>query len=136
MSITDKGNLFWLYRSKPLVRPGALILGCFKALFVKYYLPAYVLLCGIFIVMLDWVILPDLLFILVVSTLVSYIYLWFSGMLFPFSKEKSSMDSGRNMLRVIVPVSYTHLGKRGENDLLLFTSDGCGGENSQSGDLD
>ena len=102
MSITDKGNLFWLYRSKPLVRPGALILGCFKALFVKYYLPAYVLLCGIFIVMLDWVILPDLLFILVVSTLVSYIYLWFSGMLFPFSKEKSSMDSGRNMLRVIV----------------------------------
>ena len=29
-------------------------------------------------------------------------YLWFSGMLFPFSKEKSSMDSGRNMLRVIV----------------------------------
>ena len=75
MSITDKGNLLWLYRSKPLVRPGALILGSFKALFVKYYLPAYVLLCGIFIVMLDWVILPDLLFILVVSTLVSYIYL-------------------------------------------------------------
>ena len=60
MSITDKGNLLWLYRSKPLVRPGALILGSFKALFVKYYLPAYVLLCGIFIVMLDWVILPDL----------------------------------------------------------------------------
>ena len=101
MSITDKGDLLWLYRSKPLERPGALILGCFKALFVKYYLPVYVLLCGIFVAMLDWVILPDLLFILVVSTLVSYIYLWFSGMLFPFSKEKSSMDSG-NMLRVIV----------------------------------
>ena len=102
MSITDKGDLLWLYRSKPLERPGALILGCFKALFVKYYLPVYVLLCGIFVAMLDWVILPDLLFILVVSTLVSYIYLWFSGMLFPFSKEKSSMYSGRNMLRVIV----------------------------------
>ena len=102
MSITNKGDLLWLYRSKPLERPGALILGCFKALFVKYYLPVYVLLCGIFVAMLDWVILPDLLFILVVSTLVSYIYLWFSGMLFPFSKEKSSMDSGRNMLRVIV----------------------------------
>ena len=102
MSITDKGDLLWLYRSKPLVRPGALILGCFKALFVKYYLPAYVLLCGIFIVMLGWVVLPDLLFVLAVSTLVSYVYLWFSGMLFPFSKEKSSMDSGRNMLRVVV----------------------------------
>ena len=102
MSITDKGDLLWLYRSKPLVRPGAMILGCFKALFVKYYLPAYVLLCGIFIVMLGWVVLPDLLFVLAVSTLVSYVYLWFSGMLFPFSKEKSSMDSGRNMLRVVV----------------------------------
>lgn len=102
MSITDKGDLLWLYRSKPLERPGALILGCFKALLVKYYLPVYMLLCGIFIMILDWIILPDLLFILVVSTLVSYIYLWFSGMLFPFSKEKSSMDSGRNMLRVIV----------------------------------
>ena len=102
MSITDKGDLLWLYRSKPLVRPGALILGCFKALFVKYYLPAYVLLCGIFIVMLGWVVLPDVLFVLAVSTFVSYVYLWFSGMLFPFSKEKSSMDSGRNMLRVIV----------------------------------
>ena len=102
LSITDKGDLLLLYRSKPLERPGALILGCFKALFVKYYLPVYVLLCGIFVAMLDWVILPDLLFILVVSTLVSYIYLWFSGMLFPFSKEKSSMDSGRNMLRGIV----------------------------------
>ena len=79
MSITNKGDLLWLYRSKPLERPGALILGCFKALFVKYYLPVYVLLCGIFVAMLDWVILPDLLFILVVSTLVSYIYLWFSG---------------------------------------------------------
>ncbi len=85
-----------------MVRPGALILGCYKALFVKYYLPAYVLLCGIFIVIRDWIILPDVLFVLVVSTLVSYIYLWFSGMLFPFSKEKSSMDSGRNILRVIV----------------------------------
>ena len=41
MSITDKGDLLSLYRSKPLERPGALILGCFKALFVKYYLPVY-----------------------------------------------------------------------------------------------
>ncbi len=102
MSIIDKGNLLWLYRSRPLVHPGALILGCFKALFVKYYLPVYTLLCGILIVMLGWDMLPDVLFILVVSILISYIYLWFSGMLFPFSKEKSSMDSGRNILRVIV----------------------------------
>ena len=79
-----------------------MILGGLKALFVYYYLPVYVLLCGIFVAMLDWAILSDLLFILVVSTLVSYIYLWFSGMLIPFSKEKSSVDSGRNMLRVIV----------------------------------
>lgn len=45
MSITDKGIYFgFIVPSR--WRSGALILGCFKALFVKYYLPVYVLLCG------------------------------------------------------------------------------------------
>lgn len=102
MAIMEKGDLLWLYRSKPLARPGALILGSYKALYVKYYLPVYVLLSVVFIVRLDWIILPDLLFILAMSTFVSYIYLWFSGMLFPFSKERGTMNSGRNILRIVI----------------------------------
>lgn len=102
MAIMEKGDLLWLYRSKPLARPGALILGSYKALYVKYYLPVYVLLSVVFIVRLDWIILPDLLFILAMSTFVSYVYLWFSGMLFPFSKERGTMNSGRNILRIVI----------------------------------
>lgn len=105
MSIMEKGDLLWLYHSKPLARPGALILGSYKALYVKYFLPVYGILSVIFIVRRPWeIIVPDLLMILAVSTLMSYIYLWFSGMLFPFSKEKSTMDSGRNIVRIIVLV--------------------------------
>ena len=105
MSIMEKGDLLWLYHSKPLARPGALILGSYKALYVKYFLPVYAILSVIFIVRRPWeIIVPDLLMILAVSTLVSYIYLWFSGMLFPFSKEKSTMDSGRNIVRIIILV--------------------------------
>ena len=102
MSTTEKEDLLWVYRSKPLARPGALILGSYKALYVKYYLPVYVLLSVVFIVRLDWIILPDLLFILAMSTFVSYVYLWFSGMLFPFSKERGTMNSGRNILRIVI----------------------------------
>ena len=43
-SIMEKGDLLWLYRSKPLARPGAIILGGFKALYVKYFLPVFILL--------------------------------------------------------------------------------------------
>lgn len=102
MSTTEKEDLLWVYRSKPLARPGALILGSYKALYVKYYLPVYVLLSVVFIVRSDWIILPDLLFILAMSTFVSYVYLWFSGMLFPFSKERGTMNSGRNILRIVI----------------------------------
>lgn len=105
MSILEKGDLLWIYRSKPLLRPGALILGSFKALYVKYYLPVYILLSGIYIVVLqDWDILPDLFLILGLSTLSSYIYLWFAGLMFPFSKERGTLSSGRNMVRMIVMV--------------------------------
>lgn len=102
MSTTEKEDLLWVYRSKPLARPGALILGSYKALYVKYYLPVYVLLSVVFIVRSDWIILPDLLFILAMSTFVSYVYLWSSGMLFPFSKERGTMNSGRNILRIVI----------------------------------
>ena len=101
MSIMEKGDLLWLYCSRPLARPGALILGSYKALYVKYYLPVYVALSAVFVVRLHWVIIPDLLMILAVNTLVSYVYLWFSGLLFPFSKEKGTTDSGRNILRML-----------------------------------
>lgn len=37
---------------------------------------------------------------------------------------------------IIVKEVIALLGERGENDLLLLTFDGCGGENSQSGDFD
>lgn len=104
MSILEKGDLLWIYHSKPLARPGALILGSFKALYVKYYLPVYIVLSGIYIVLLDWNILPDLFLILGLSTLSSYIYLWFAGLMFPFSKERGTLSSGRNMVRMIVMV--------------------------------
>ena len=102
MSIMEKGDLLWLYRSKPLARPGAIILGGFKALYVKYFLPVFILLGAVFTGVFGWEMLGDIYLILAMTSLISLFYLRISGLLFPFSKEKGTVDSGGNVMKMIV----------------------------------
>lgn len=93
LGITDKGNKFWLYRSKPISQPGQFLLGCFKAIYVKYFVPVFLAFALIFIGIAGIKVIVDLLLIFTFCTLFSLIYFQLAGLLFPFSKEQDVPQS-------------------------------------------
>lgn len=88
LGLTDKGNKLWLYRSKPLSQPGQFLMGCFKAIFIKYFIPVFLAFALIYIGLTGVKIIVDLLLIFTFCTLFSLAYFGLTGLLFPFSKEQ------------------------------------------------
>ena len=88
LGLTDKGNKLWLYQAKPLQYPGQFLLGCFTAIYMKYFVPVFLAFALVFIGLAGMKVVVDLLLIFTFCTLFSLIYFGLAGLLFPFSKEQ------------------------------------------------
>lgn len=93
LGLTDKGNKLWLYQSKPLAQPGLFLMGCFKAIYIKYFVPVFIAFALIYIGIAGIKVIIDLLLIFTFCTLFSLSYYRLSGLLFPFSKEQDVPQS-------------------------------------------
>lgn len=93
LGLTDKGDKWWLYRSKPLLQPGQFLMGCFKALYLKYFVPIFLVFSLIYIGIAGLKVIVDLLLIFTFCTLFSLTYFRLAGLLFPFSKEQDIPQS-------------------------------------------
>lgn len=93
LGLNDKGNMLWIYQSRPVSRPGQFLLGCFKAVYIKYFVPVFLIFFVLYLFLTGIKITVDLLLVFSFSTLFSLVYYLSNGLLFPFSKEQSMPKS-------------------------------------------
>lgn len=96
---SEQSNLLWIYKSRPLEQPGVLLLGCFKAVYMKYFFPFLIIIYAVYGVLSEPGIYPDLLLAFSLSTLFLIIFYRYSSLVFPFSKEKSTRESGSMIVK-------------------------------------
>ena len=94
---TKSGNLFWFFRVKPMEKPGIFLLGAFKGIYVKYFLPVYILLVLILICFAGVRNIPNLIFPFCATTLFSMILMKSYCPAFPFSLERKKMESIKSL---------------------------------------
>ncbi len=103
MGYNSMGNMLWIYQSKPLRRPGILILGAFKAVYLKYFLPIYIITAAIVLFITGISHIDDILFILGVITLITLLSVRMVAV-FPFSREKSAVEAGGIIFKLLMTI--------------------------------
>lgn len=101
LNYSQQGNLLPVYQALPLERPGNILLGALKAVYFKYFLPIFLSLYLVYVILVGTSLIPDLLLSLSFSTLFIVIYYRFSNVVFPFSKEKSTRESGGMLIKML-----------------------------------
>lgn len=88
-------SLLSIYQSRPITRPGAILAGSLKAIYIKYFLPFLGVIYLIYFILFPREIWMDLLLAFSFSTLFIVVCYRFTSLIFPFSKEKSSFETGK-----------------------------------------
>ncbi|MEO1259428.1 MAG: hypothetical protein AAFZ15_11555 [Bacteroidota bacterium] len=99
---SDKAKASWLFWAAPVERPGEIVLGTVKAVFVKYILPIYLLMMMVGLGIWGGRVLDDFLFGFVVMLLFTTfsIQLFFNKM--PFSVDWADYNKGGNFATTII----------------------------------
>lgn len=100
LGYSEQSNLLWIYKSRPIEHPGALLLGSLKAVYLKYFIPFFLIVYILYGIIGGFNILADLLLAFSLSTLFLLIFYRYSNPVFPFSKEKSTRESGGILLKM------------------------------------
>lgn len=102
LTMSDQYKAAWVYYATPVEKPGLVILGAYKALWAKFFLP-FMVVIGLFVVTI-WG--PSTLLDICLATanisLFSIAMLRINYRMFPFSKKEQMKDSGmKSILRVL-----------------------------------
>ncbi len=106
ITMSDQYKAAWVYYSAPIEKPGEVMLGAFKAMWVKYFLP-FMLVIGAFTIYV-WGAekLLDIVLATVNITFFTVAQMYFSYRILPFSMKEQVKDSG---VKVIIRVLLTFL---------------------------
>jgi ABC-2 type transport system permease protein len=96
---SDNFKASWIYQTIPVQRPGYLISGAFKAIMVQLFVPIFISVNIITLFFWGLPVLIDIVYGFCSILMMTYIMLQMQPPTFPFSDEKSTEQSGRNMLR-------------------------------------
>ena len=95
------GNLFWFFRAKPINKPGVFLLGAFKGIYIKYFLPFYLIIAAILLFIVGFDKILQLVFSFCAITLFAMMLMKFSYPAFPFSMERKVMESMKGFITMI-----------------------------------
>ena len=101
LGYSEQNNLLWIYKSRPILYPGAILLGSLKAVFVKYYIPFLIAIYSLYGFIGGYSLWADLVLAFSFSTLFLMLFYRYSNPVFPFSKEKSTLESGSILLKML-----------------------------------
>ncbi|MCB0697613.1 MAG: hypothetical protein KDC07_09630, partial [Chitinophagaceae bacterium] len=107
VTMSDQYKAAWIYYAAPVERPGEIILGAFKAIWVKFFLP-FMLAIGLFVVVI-WgpATIPDILLATINITLFSAAIIRINHRMLPFSKKEQVKDSGiKGIFRVLGTILF------------------------------
>lgn len=102
IGVTDKENVMDIYAGRPIEKPGLLLLGAFKAAYLKYFIPLFVILCiPIFYVGKTAVILQIVMAFLLL-TFAALAYFRYNAFAFPFSLYSPNGTKGNASAKIIL----------------------------------
>lgn len=103
MFVTFSENFLasWIYQSTPIKKPGELLLGSLVALFVKYFVPIYLLMFAISVYIWGWKVTDDFLFGLINDYLCFLILGSIGKQYLPFSRQPNTRQQTGRFLLVI-----------------------------------
>jgi ABC-2 type transport system permease protein len=99
MVFSEKYKASWLYYSKPLARPGDVILGGVKAAIFKFYIPLLTIIVTGSLILIGPKVIPNLIFGMFNVLLISTLQVYAGNKLFPFSMQQSTNVQTGSFLR-------------------------------------
>lgn len=109
MSYSDQWKASWVFYARPLQKPGAFILGAFKALTTKFYLVLAVPYCVLAVIILGAAAIPNLLFGLFNALLIAATMTRFAGLKLPFANPLKTDLSIIKFLRTVSLYAFAGL---------------------------
>ncbi|BAX78768.1 hypothetical protein [Labilibaculum antarcticum] len=111
LAYSDEPKSSWFYRSLPLSNPGQILMGAFKSVMVKFYLPTMVIIGSVCLYIWGIQVLDDIIFgALSIFLVTSLLFSWQNPQ-FPFSVERNTNDFGGNFVKgMLLMVSGGFLG--------------------------
>lgn len=102
ITMSDQYKAAWVYHSAPIDKPGDVIAGAFKAVWVKYFLPFMMAISLFVFVVWGFAVLFDIILATVNITLFTVITMRLSNRALPFSKKEQIKESGiKSVVRVL-----------------------------------
>ncbi|MDI9365904.1 MAG: hypothetical protein QM541_13190 [Flavobacterium sp.] len=92
----------WVYHSMPIHKPGELVAGMAKSLFVKFFIPVYTLLCVFCFYVWGIGVLDDALFALVNNLFCFLIFANLSNHYLPFSRQPNTQQQTGKFITAIL----------------------------------
>jgi hypothetical protein len=96
---SDNFKASWIYQTIPVERPGYLISGAFKAIMVQLFVPIFIIVNIFTLYFWGLPVLIDIIYGFCSILMMTYLMLQMQSPTFPFSDEKSTEQSGRNMMK-------------------------------------
>lgn len=102
ITMSENYKAAWVYYAAPVDKPGEVIVGAYKAMWVKYYLPFMMAIALFCIGIWGPKVLPDILLATANTTLFTVAIMRISYRHLPFSKKEQMKDSGfKSVVRVL-----------------------------------
>jgi hypothetical protein len=102
LGYSDQPKSSWFYRALPLSKPGQILIGATKSVLVKYYLPAYLLICIATLSIWGINVLDDLVYGGITVVLITALINSWQSPQIPFSKERETQEMGNNFAKGII----------------------------------
>lgn len=90
MKFSEKWKASWVFLATPVVRPGGIIVGAFKAMVAKFYLPLALLVFAVGIFISGPAIIPNLLLGLANQLLIAAVLVYINQRQLPFSQPQQT----------------------------------------------
>lgn len=101
MQYTRNSSLLWFFQSKPIDKPGIFLIGAFKGIYIKYFMPIFLPLALINLYFMGVANIFHIWFAFAAVTITVMLQLKIMP-LFPFSKERERMTSGKYFVIIIL----------------------------------
>ena len=96
---SDQNKSSWFYQALPLKSPGNILLGSFKSVMVKYFLPAYLFITIACTAFWGIKVIDDFIYGFLCICLVSSLFQSWQDRTLPFSQERETLDMGGNFAK-------------------------------------
>lgn len=111
LGYSDQNKSSWFYQILPIDKPGDVLLGSFKSVMVKYYIPIYIIISAAALTIWGIQVIDDLIYGFLSIVIVSSLMQSWSDPILPFTKERETQDAGGNFLKgMLLMISATAIG--------------------------